>query len=291
MISEPKIGCVLVNWNGWPETVNCVRALSNCAHKNMFVVVVDNGSTNDSVERLREMCPEIILIEAASNLGYAGGNNLGIRYSLEHSAEYVWLLNNDTEPDSNALPALVAKIRSDHRFGAVASVCYYFDRPSEVQVWAGAQVNLWIGRSRNSTVPRSDDWFDSLYGASLLTSSIALRDAGLLDEGFFLLWEETEFCLRLRKTGWRLGAAPDSKVLHKVHSSSGGKGPLVDRYFTASGLRILRLHSGAPRLAMCLFVIARLVRRLFRLQFANVGSVLLGVRDYRRRRPLIQRIA
>lgn len=251
----------------------------------MTVIVVDNGSTDDSVARIRGAYPDLLLLESEENLGFAGGNNLGIRYALAHGADYLWLLNNDTKPAPNALSALVAKALTDRSIGAVASICYYADAPSKVQAWAGARVNLWIGYGRNTTVPRRDDWFHSLNGTSILIARTAIEDAGVLDEGFFLYWEDTEFCLRLRKRGWRIAAAPDSRVLHKVSASTGGNKLILDRFQTASGLRLLRLHSAAPCLASLLFLTARFARRLLRLQFARCRSVWAGVQDYRRMRP------
>lgn len=209
---------------------------------------------------------------------------------MAHGAQYIWLLNNDTQPAPDSLSALVAKAQTDSKIGAVASICYYADAPTTVQSWAGARVNLWIGYARNSTEPHHDDWFDALYGASMLIAAKAMEDVGLLDEGFFFYLEETEMCLRLRKRGWRLAAAPDSRVLHKVHSSTGGHKPILERYFTTSGLRIIALHSPAPRTAMFLFLLARFVRRALRFQFLRCQSVWSGMNDYFKMRPVLQKI-
>jgi hypothetical protein len=248
----------------------------------MTPIVVDNGSTNDSVVKIRAAHPGVLLLEAGENLGFAGGNNVGIRYALAHGAQYIWLLNNDTKPAPDALSALVAKALTDSKIGAVASICYYAHAPSVVQAWGGALVNLWIGYVRLSTEPHGDDWFHSLNGTSMLVARTAFEDAALLDEGFFLYWEDTEFCLRLRKKGWRLAVAPDSRVLHRVSGSTGGNRIALDRYHTASGLRILQLHSPAPRLASFLFLAIRFGRRALRFQFARCWSVWLGILDYRR---------
>jgi GT2 family glycosyltransferase len=290
MESNPRVSCILVNWNGWRDTIECLDALEKCDYPCLNIIVVDNGSTNDSVKRIKAAHPDITLLENSENLGFAGGNNVGIRYALAQNDDFLWLLNNDTIPDSNALSALVAKAQIDDRIGAVASICYYADRPERVQAWAGARVNLWIGRARNSTEPHSDDWFDSLYGASMLVRSATLHDAGLLDEGFFHYWEETEFCLRLRKKGWRLVAAPDSHVIHKVAGSTGGNSRVLDRYFTASGLRILRLHSSAPSLAMFLFLTGRFMRRILRLQLSGCRSIWVGMQDYYQSLPVVPKI-
>jgi hypothetical protein len=279
---NPPVACIVLNWNGWRDTLDCLKALKECTYPELTIILVDNGSTDDSIAKIRAAHPEILVLESGKNLGFAGGNNIGIRYALAHGADYVWLLNNDTKPAPDALAGLVARARMDSRVGAVASICYYAHEPSTVEAWAGARVNLWIGYGRNSMVPRSDDWFHSLNGTSMLIARVALEDVGLLDEGFFLYWEDTEFCLRLRKQGWRIAAAPDSQVLHKVNASTRGNRLILDRYQTTSGLRLLQLHSPMPRLASCLFLGMRFTHRLFRFQLARCASVWSGVQDYRR---------
>jgi hypothetical protein len=279
---NPPVACIVLNWNGWKDTVECLDALRECTYSELTIIVVDNGSTDDSAARIRAAHPEILLLASEKNLGFAGGNNIGIRHAMAHGAEYLWLLNNDTKPEPAALSALVAKALTDPSIGAVASISYYAHEPSAVEAWGGARVNLWIGYGWNSKVPRSDDWFHSLNGTSIMVSRAALEDVGLLDEGFFLYWEDTEFCLRLRKKKWRIAAAPDSRVLHKVNASTGGNRNILDRYQTASGLRLLRLYSPMPRLASLLFLAVRFTRRLVRFQFARCASVWAGVQDYHR---------
>ncbi len=282
---------MVLNWNGWQDTVACLDALKHSAYPRLRLIVVDNGSTDDSVVRIQAAHPDVSLLQTGSNLGFAGGNNVGLRYAMSHGADYVWLLNNDTKPDRDSLSALVAKAGEDKTIGAVGSICYYAASPARVEAWAGARVNLWIGYGRNSTEPREDDWFHSLNGTSMLISCAALKDAGLLDEGFFLYWEDTEFCLRLRKRGWRIAAAPNSKVLHKVNASTGGNKIVLDRLQTASGLRLLRLHSPVPHLASLLFLSVRFARRIARLEFARCKSVWSGIQDYRQMFPVVPRIS
>lgn len=290
MSSTPQVFCVILNWNGWQDTNDCLRALKQCSYPRMTSLVVDNGSANDSVSRIKQAHPEVVILENSVNLGFASGNNMGIRYALAHGADFVWLLNNDTKPAPDALATMVQKATTGKAIGAVASICYYADEPNKVEAWAGARVNLWIGYGRNSRVPRTDDWFHSLNGTSILVSCAALEDAGMLDEGFFLYWEDTEFCLRLKKKGWRIAAAPESKILHKVNASTGGNKLVLDRYQTASGLRLLRLHSPAPQIASLLFLAIRFARRVARLQFSRCKSVWAGVQDYRRMQPVSPKI-
>jgi GT2 family glycosyltransferase len=286
--SYPKVSCIVLNWNGWPDTIECLDELKKCTYPGLTTIVVDNGSTDDSVARIKAAHSDVLLLNSGKNLGFAGGNNIGIRHALAHGADYVWLLNNDTKAAPDALSALVVKALTDKRIGAVASICYFADKPTAVQAWAGFRVNLWIGYGRLTIVPHEDDWFHSLNGTSMLVARTAMEDVGLLDEGFFLYWEDTEFCLRLRKKGWRTAAAPDSKVLHKVNASTGENKVILDRYQTASGLRLLHLHSPAPHLASFLFLVIRLARRHF--QLARCRSVWAGFQDYLRTLPVSPKI-
>jgi GT2 family glycosyltransferase len=286
----PLVACVVLNWNGWQDTIDCLAALKASAYTNLRIVVVDNGSSNDSVARIRAAHPDVTLLESNLNLGFAGGNNIGIRHALGNGAEYVWLLNNDTKPAPSALSALVSKALTDKRIGAVGSICYYANAPSRVQAWGGSRVNLWIGYSRLAVQPCPEESLDSLNGASILVSRNAFESAGLLDAGFFLYWEDTEFSIRLRKHKWKLGVAPGSHVLHKVNASTGGNKIALDRFFTASGLRILRLHAPVPPLSLLLFAAMRLIKRLGQLEFARCRSVWAGIGDYRRMLPLSPKI-
>src|ERR1700709_1176957 len=94
----PRVSCIIVNWNSWQDTVECLTSLRACTYPQLDIIVVDNGSTNDSVVRIKASCPDILLFESKENLGFSGGNNIGIRYALAMGAEYIWLLNSDTKP-------------------------------------------------------------------------------------------------------------------------------------------------------------------------------------------------
>ena len=280
MDCNSQVTCIVLNWNGWKHTLECLAALKACTYPNLTVVVVDNGSTDDSVSRISAAFPGVTLLKTDKNLGFAGGNNVGIRHALAHGADYVWLLNNDTIPAPEAVFGLVAKALTDSKIGAVSSICYCADSPDTVQAWAGSRVNLLFGYVRLNSEPRADDWFDALNGASLLIPCTAINAVGLLDEEFFLYWEDTEFCLRLKKEGWRLAAAPDSRVLHKVNASTRGNKAILDRYYTASGLRLLHLHSPIPFLAILMFLSLRFGKRVLCFEPARCKSAWAGVQDY-----------
>jgi GT2 family glycosyltransferase len=277
---EPSVRCILLNWNGWQDTISCLSALAEQNYENFKVIVVDNGSADDSVPRIREAFPNILLVETGKNLGFSGGNNVGIRYALSEGAQYIWLLNNDTIPAPDALIELVKKAQSDARFGAIGSALMYAHDPNAVQAWGGGRINVWIGHSFHTLVPKDDRWFDYITAASVLLPRQALNDIGLLDEAFFLYWEDGDLSFRLRKNGWRLGVAGSSIVLHKEHSSTDRNRRVIDRHVITSGIRFLRKHSPIPWLSVILYLSSRISWRLLTGQFRRVGDVTSGIKDY-----------
>lgn len=277
---SPSVACVVLNWNGWADTINCVQALNRIEYPSLTTIVVDNGSTNDSVSRIRAACPGLMLIETGRNLGFGPGMNVGLRYVLTQEAQYVWLLNNDTVPDPRCLEALVAKAQSDPSLGAIGSRLLYAHDTSKVQAWGGGRVNTWIGYAKHATSMQSDAWFDYITAASVLLPRRALEDVGLFDESFFLYWEDTDLCFRLRARGWSLGVASSAIVLHKENASTGGRRELVDRYSTDTGIRFLLKHARIPLLSITLFVTSRLLNRVLRGRIRSVLAVLTGVCDH-----------
>ena len=295
---------ILVNWNGWQDTIDCLESLSQLNYPDFRVVVCDNNSSDGSLERIGawagdhaipftevtasrgEVPPHsgeerLFLIHVGANLGFAGGNNVGIRHACADPAcGSIWLLNNDTTVDPGALTAMSEEAERDPRVGAVGSVCYFASNPAQVQCWGGSQVNLWTGFVRTNTHPRPKAWFDYIYGASLLVKRETVESIGPMDDSYFLYYEETEYCLRMRAKGWHLAVAQKSQILHKVNASTGGASSALDRYFTASGLRLLRKYSPLPLIALPLFVMLRLAKRIVHLQFSRCGHVWQGVKDF-----------
>jgi GT2 family glycosyltransferase len=281
---DALVGCVIVNWNGWRETLACLDALRCVDYQKLLTVVVDNGSTDDSVERIQSAYPRICIVKTDKNLGFSGGNNAGIREVMRHDAEYVWLLNNDTQPKPFALRELVHTAESDDRLGAVGSVLHYTSDPERIQAWGGGWISLWTGYSSQATErPSPSRRLDFLTAASMLVRREALEDVGLLDDRFFLYWEDAELCFRLRREGWQLGVAPEAIVLHNVNASTGKSTTLIDRCYTYSAIRFLSQYSHVPQLASFVFLSRRLLHRALSGKVKAMGSVLQGVTDYRNR--------
>src|SRR6266446_1270900 len=181
----PRVYVLVLNWNNWRDTNECLASLHGLDYDNWKVIVLDNGSTDGSVDRIRERFPEVEVMELSENLGFAKGNNAGIRAALERGADYVWLLNNDTTVDRNALRALVEKAEEGPKIGAVGSAIYFMSEPERLQAWGGGYVDFWLGRGHRFLRPVADERIQFLTGASLLLRRSALESLGLLDEGFF----------------------------------------------------------------------------------------------------------
>jgi GT2 family glycosyltransferase len=218
---SPRVTIILLNWNGAGNTVSCLAALATTTYPNYGIVVIDNGSTDDSVARIKSSFPDTCIMETGRNLGYAGGNNLGIRYALEHSADYVWILNNDTIVDPGCLQQMVEAAESDKRIGMVGSMIFYLDTP-QVIWYAGGTVDLkGGGRTRHigkdePDIGRHDTPGETDYitGCSMLVRRELIDAIGLMDENYFLYFEDVDWCLKARKSGWKLCFEPQAVLLH-----------------------------------------------------------------------------
>ena len=263
-VPQPPVFIVVLNWNGWHDTSECLDSLRFLRYENFTVLVVDNASTDGSATELRARFPRIELIENPANLGFAAGNNVGIRRALALGAAYVWLLNNDTVVSSEALSALVALAEQDPRAGIVGSVLYEYAVPNEVQAWGGGALRPWLGTTTQFTAPRAK--VDHVVGASMLLRSGMLRSAGLLDEDFFFFMEDTELSWRARRAGWNVRVAPGSFVFHKGGSSlpgqAGRRNLAADHLYAQSNGIYLAKHSGLG--ALLIRVLTLILRRLRR---------------------------
>lgn len=275
--SPPLVGIVVLNYNGAGDTLRCLDALASLAHPRRVVIVVDNGSDDDSLERLAGAGTGVEVIASPVNLGFAGGNNLGIARALELGADYVWLLNNDARPLPGALNALLSTARANPSLGAVGSVVLEDDGSGRVQVWGGGRVSFAWGLPSHHTAPPDSRGLDYLNAASLLLTRSALEQVGGLDPGFFLFWEDTDLCFRLRRAGWRLGVAPESRVLHRGSASIGFQSILWDRQFTRSSVRFFRRHARFWPWPVLVSSLGRITRRALTGRWANAAAAARGL--------------
>ena len=272
-----RVTVVVLNWNRWPDTVACLASLQQQDYPNFNVLVVDNDSSDGSVEQIQAAMPDVEVLQSGANLGFGGGCNVGIRRALANGADYVWLINSDSTADPHALSALVDVAEQNPALGSVGSVLYEVDAPEQVQLWGGGRVRLCCGQSRHQLKPGRIDF---ISGASVLLRGTAIEAVGMFDDAaFFMYWEDTDLAFRLRGAGWQLAVAQDSRVWHKQSASLGKGSPLLDEYFTRSGVRFLRRYAPVPLLSISLMLGLMLAKRLVTGQWRRVRSVIKGFRE------------
>ena len=273
-----SVWVIVLNWNNWKLTNECLASLQRLDYDDFRVLVLDNGSTDGSAGRIRERFPEVEIIELGANLGFAQGNNAGIRVALDRRADYVWLLNNDTTVDPRALRAMVERAEADPKIGAVGSAIYYATERERLWAWGGGYVNFLLGQPQTFLRPVADERIQYLAGASMLLRRSALESVGLLDEGFFLYWEDAEYCFRIRRAGWRLAVAGDSKVWHEVSATAGKKGVRSDATLSRSAVRFFRRNSPVPLISIWVSVFLRIAKRALAGDWARVREVWTGLK-------------
>jgi GT2 family glycosyltransferase len=282
----PPVYIILVNWNGWQDTIECLEALFRLDYSDYSVIVCDNASTDGSVEQIKawangkldatavnprletltrpavpkpisfletsaselaglakKQSARLTLIHAGSNLGFAGGNNIGLRYALSiGDLEFAWLLNNDTVVTSNALSEMVQRMKERTDSGLCGSTLLEYENPDRVQALGGSTFNKWVARSGHIGRGISTDdvpvpeiveaKMKYVIGASMLVRKSFLKDVGLMNQSYFLYFEEIDWATRASGK-YSLAYAPHSVVYHKQGTSAGTSFERANRSYTS----------------------------------------------------------
>lgn len=218
----PKVAIVILNWNQKRDTIECLESVTKVDYPLFEIVVVDNGSTDGSPDTISELFPDITLIVNEENLGFTGGNNVGMRYALTQGFDYVCLLNNDTIVDPEFLRLLVEATEGHLEVGVAGPTIFYFDQPTAV--WsAGGRFDWRRGEATMLTLDETEgdqhddvrevDW---VTGCAMLMKKAVLEAVGLFDPRYFIYFEEAEWCFRATKTGVKAIHVPAAKLWHKI---------------------------------------------------------------------------
>ncbi|MDD5192298.1 MAG: glycosyltransferase family 2 protein [Candidatus Nanoarchaeia archaeon] len=238
-MKKPLVHIIILNWNGKEDTIECINSVKKIDYPNYKIILVDNGSTDNSVKVFKKKYPSIKIIKNKENLGYAEGNNVGIRYALKNKADYVLILNNDTVVDKHFLTELVKVAESDDEIGIVGPKVYNYGT-NKIQ-FLGIKNLFWnlvlyrkvVGRNKEDK--GQFDYFtdvDFVAGCSTLIKSKVMRKVGLFDKELFLYCEDVDFFIRAKKKGYQLKVAPDSHIWHKGSATSKKVSGFV-RYYIA----------------------------------------------------------
>lgn len=270
-MNYPKVSIIILNWNGLEDTVECLESLKKITYPNYEVIVVDNGSEGNDAQVLQEKFGDYIyLIQNNRNYGYAGGANIGIRYALNNSnPDYLLLLNNDTVVDPEFLTELVSATEASMVIGIAGPKIYCYDQPKVLQPYARGHINFYKGETQSllNTI-RSEILLrreidegqynsvieaEHIAGCCFLIKRCVLNSIGLLDESYFCYWEETDYCFRARKNGYKVVYVPTAKIWHKIGRSA-QKVTGFHCYYTARNrFRFVKKH--ATKRQYCIFLI------------------------------------
>jgi GT2 family glycosyltransferase len=224
---SPLVGIVILNRNQSEYTINCIGSVFNSDYKNYIVYVVDNGSDDGSPEEIKQVHPEINLIRNKTNTGFSAGNNKGIRKALEDGAEYILLLNNDTEIRADMISELTGTLLADGNIGITGAANLYLD--DREKIWmTGGYVNRWLAKpycpdnlKEYAEVKVNTAGCDYVPGSCLMMRKELIEKAGLLPEEYFVYYEDVDYCLKAGQAGYRVVCNTGAVLWHKVSASFG----------------------------------------------------------------------
>jgi GT2 family glycosyltransferase len=290
-MAQPKIVTIVLNTNRRQDTLECLASLERGACPNCAVIVLDNASTDGSVEAIRSEFPAVQIIPLAENRGYAGNNNVGIKTALAQGADWVFVLNEDTVLAPDCLSGLVEAGEGNPRVGIVGPMVYHHNEPGVIQSAGGRLSNKWvathIGQNEvdqgQYSTPCRADW---ISGCGILVRRAVIEQVGMLDERFYYYWEETEWCIRARKAGWAILHVPYAKLWHKGVQRDYRPGPSVTYYNTRNRLLALAKHHAPLRVWVFTWwqafktLASWTIRPIWRSKRAHRDAMWRGIRDF-----------
>lgn len=234
---NPKIIIVIINYNGLSDTIKCLESIERITYDNFEVILVDNGSKKDPIPFLKKKFKKIIFIRSKKNLGYTGGNNLGMRTACEYNPRYVFFLNNDTIVSTNILTELSRFLECNEKFGLIGPVNYYYRNINKISFYGGLlnrnnglikylYKNCYIQNVKEKVVE-----CNFVEGSAIFIRTCLLKRIGGFFDGYFLTSEESEMCLKVSEMGYKLAVINSCAIWHKVSQSMIKESELIN-YFT-----------------------------------------------------------
>ena len=283
---EKKVGILLVNYNGAKDTVECLNSLYTVNYKNKKIYVVDNNSSEDDLEYLESFidCSYVKLIKLEENLGFSGGNNIGIKEALADGCKVIGLLNNDTTVEDDFLNQLVIKLFSDKRIGAVVPQIRDYYNESMV-TYGGGEINYLKGSVFIEGINRYEDSINNTerfvtfgHGCCLFLKKEVILKIGLLPEEYFLYFEDADYSIQIVKSGYRIMYCPKSIIYHKESASTKKGSDNFQYYFTRNrfyfikkNFKLLSKLTAYP--ISVLYLIKKMLLKEFELKNIKVGLI------------------
>ncbi|MEM3549403.1 MAG: glycosyltransferase family 2 protein, partial [Thermofilum sp.] len=201
MSTHPLVSVIIPTFNRRNDLLHCLRSLTESSYKNMEIIVVDNGSTDDTSEAVKRHYPNVRLIDLDKNTGVTGGRNAGARVA---KGDFILFLDHDMVVDKEMVGTLISFMLNDENIGAIGPVIYYFNEPTKI--WAaGTSINILTGKVSFNTRETNEAYFEvQVLPAAIMVRREILQKIGLFDETFFAVYEDTDFCFRIREAGYKV---------------------------------------------------------------------------------------
>jgi len=246
-----KVAIIIVNFNGNDDTFLCLESLRKIRYQDFQIILIDNASDNQSgfEKEINARFPEVKLFLEKENLGFSGGNNVGIKYALENNFDYILLLNNDTEVSKNFLDVLVDYGERNKNTGIISPKIFFHDAPNTI--WYGGGKFSWFGGGQHMDYMKEDGRkeeepkkIEYATGCAMLIKKEVFENIGLFEDAFFLYYEDTDFSLRARKSGYDILYVPKSYLWHKISRSSQKMGsPKIHYYHIRNALLLSKRNA------------------------------------------------
>jgi GT2 family glycosyltransferase len=300
---QPRVYIVLLNWNGWQDTLECMDSLRRMEYQNWHAVIVDNGSTDDSVARLKDACPDVTVIGSPKNLGFAAGNNVGIRLALNNGADYVFVLNNDTTvfPDT-----ITEFVKCGEMYPEAALMGPSIGRRNPQREWPVSRkmdlltvlcaftplrrliTRVPVMRRMFYCIDNQPSVVQFLSGSALFFRAAAIEKAGLFDENTFLDFEELIIAEKVRQSGFCAYFIPQARIWHKGSASAVKlrarryiENAKSEEYFLSRYVRLSPFGRSVVRLIRFLTYVTRaLLYRNYRENFFEFMNALRHTTSY-----------
>lgn len=283
----PLVSIISVNYKQTEVTFQLLESLDKISYKNIEIIIVDNGSEDDFEDQITKRYPQIKFISSAVNLGFAGGNNLGIKQA---KGKYLLFLNNDTEVEPQFLEPLVNQLELDPTIGIASPKIIYFDSGNLIQYAGSTGINSYTGRgSKIGHKIQNSVAFDHImttqlaHGAAMIVPMKVIQKVGLIPEVFFLYYEEHDWTEMIKRAGYKVLYVGTSTIYHKESLSVGKESALKTYYMTRNRLLFIRRNAiGIKKMASLLFftffaIPSNTLRLLLRAKFELLVSFYKGI--------------
>ncbi|MFT6873270.1 MAG: GT2 family glycosyltransferase [Roseivirga sp.] len=284
-MKTPKVSIVTVNYKQRAVTCELLDTIADLSYPNLETIVVDNEQKGDDKHIYRLHLQKVKVINVVENVGFAGGNNLGIQQA---EGDYIFLLNNDTEVHEGLIESLLDGFKNNERIGAISPIIKYFDTPDKIQFAGFTEVNTITGR--NDLIQKQPDTLltDTAYfhGAAVMIPKHVIEKCGLMPEEYFLYYEELDWSRIMKGKGFELKVRTDVAVLHKESISTGKNSPLKVYYQNRNRIHFMRKSNRRSRLFFLTFfvlvaipknLLQHLIKRDFKHFQAFVKAIVHGL--------------